>query len=111
VSGFIPESGTASLGDQLGPSGKGDRWFKASQKVGCGGRDVANEKVLECMRSKSWKTVADAIKPEGAAASMGGMGDFGPSPDGKIVFSDYKARAAAGDFIKKVCFITTSEGY
>ena len=100
VSAFIPESGTASAGGALG--GSGGRWFKASQKIGCGGSEAGNDKVLECMRSKPWKAVADAIKPEGAAASMGGMGDFGPAPDGKVVFSDYKARAAAGNFIKKV---------
>jgi hypothetical protein len=100
VSAFIPESGTASAGGALG--GKGDRWFKASQKIGCGGADAGNDKVIACMRSKPWKAVAEAIKPEGAAASMGGMGDFGPIPDGKVVFNDYKARAAAGNFIKKV---------
>jgi cholinesterase len=109
VSAFIPESGTASAGEALGDSSKGERWFKASQKLGCGGREAGNEKVLDCMRSKPWKAVADAIKPEGSAASMGGIGDFGPAPDGKVVFSDYKARAAAGNFIKRVSFITAEE--
>jgi hypothetical protein len=103
VSAFIPESGTASAGGALAPAG--DRWFKTTQKMGCGSREAGNDKVLECMRGKPWKAVLDAIKPEGAAASMGGMGDFGPAPDGKVVFSDYKARAAAGNFIKKVCFV------
>jgi cholinesterase len=102
VSGFIPESGTASVGGISGNSDRSGRWYKASQKAGCGGRDAGAEKVLDCMRSKPWKVVLDAIKPEGAAASLGGMGDFGPMADGKIVFSDYKARAAAGNFIKKV---------
>jgi hypothetical protein len=29
-------------------------------------------------------------------------GDFGPIPDGKVVMEDYAARAAAGNFIKRV---------
>lgn len=103
VNAFIPESGTASLGDALGGN-KADKsagWYKASQKVGCGGAE-AGEKTVDCMRSKPWNEVLQAIKPEGSQAALGGMGDFGPMADGKVVFSDYKARAVAGNFIKRV---------
>jgi carboxylesterase type B len=99
VNAFIPESGTASLS----PGGAGDKsanWFKASQRLGCGGTE-AGEKALDCMRTKPWKDVLKAIKPEGATADLGGMGDFGPIADNKVVFSDYKARNAAGNFIKR----------
>jgi len=70
------------------------------KKVGCGGAE-AGVTTVDCMRSKPWKDVLAAIKPEGSQASLGGMGDFGPIPDGKVVFNDYKARAAAGNFIKR----------
>lgn len=107
VNAFIPESGTAALGDALGGN-KADKnagWYKASQKAGCGGAE-SGEKTVECMRKKPWSEVLGAIKPEGSQAALGGMGDFGPSPDGKVVFNDYKARAAAGNFIKRVSYST-----
>jgi cholinesterase len=103
VNAFIPESGTSALGETLGGN-KADKsagWYKASQKVGCGGAE-AGEKTVDCMRSKPWNEVLRAIKPEGPQAALGGMGDFGPMADGKVVFNDYKARAAAGNFIKRV---------
>jgi len=99
VNAFIPESGTASLSSSP-VSNQSAKWFKASQAVGCGGAE-AGEKTLDCMRSKPWKQLLNAIKPEGAAAKLGGMGEFGPMADGKVVFSDYSARAAAGNFIKR----------
>lgn len=105
VNAFIPESGTVSLGGALGAS-KADKsagWYKASQSAGCGGVE-AGEKTVDCMRKKPWNEVLEAIKPKGAQASLGGMGDFGPTPDGKVVFNDYKARAAAGNFIKRVSY-------
>lgn len=103
VNAFISESGTASTGDMLSRN-KADKnagWYKASQKLGCGGAEAA-EKTVGCMRSKPWNQVLGAIKPQGSQASLGGMGDFAPSPDGKVVFNDYKARADAGNFIKRV---------
>ncbi|TID22676.1 hypothetical protein E2P81_ATG01804 [Venturia nashicola] len=99
VNAFVPESGTASLGGSLGGN-KTAGWYKASQKLGCGGAE-AGEKTVGCMRTKPWTEVLGSIKPQGSQASLGGMGDFGPTPDGKVVFDDYKARAAAGNFIKR----------
>jgi carboxylesterase type B len=61
------------------------------------------------MRTKSWKDVLAAIKPEGAAAGLGGMGDFGPIADNKVVFSDYKARSAAGNFIKRPMLVGNND--
>jgi cholinesterase len=101
VNAFIPESGTVSISASDPNADTTIRWYKTSQKLGCGGKE-AGEKTVDCMRAKPWKAVLDAIKPEGAQASaLGGMGDFGPQADGKVVFRDYKARAAAGNFIKR----------
>ncbi|KAF2422167.1 alpha/beta-hydrolase, partial [Tothia fuscella] len=103
VNAFIAESGTTSLIDALGANGnKTAGWFRASEKAGCGGAsNTTADASIKCMRAKPWKDVLNAIKPAGAGASLGGMGDFGPSPDGKVVFNDYKARTAAGNFIKR----------
>jgi hypothetical protein len=54
-------------------------WFKASAKAGCGGANTTAEASISCMRSKSWQDVMLAIKPPGGTASLGGMGDYGPS--------------------------------
>jgi cholinesterase len=101
VNAFIPESGTAALGDQLGGGDRAGKWYAASKKLGCGGAE-AGEKTIECVKSKSWQDLLKATKPEGSAAALGGMGQFGPAPDDEVVFKDYKQRAAAGNFIKRV---------
>jgi carboxylesterase type B len=98
---FIAESGTVFMSSSDPASDKTLKWYKASQNLGCGGRE-AGGKTVDCMRSKPWKAVIEAIKPTSTqGAALGGMGDFGPHADGKVVFSDYKVRAAAGNFIKR----------
>ncbi|KAF2402642.1 alpha/beta-hydrolase [Trichodelitschia bisporula] len=95
VKGFIPESGTASLG---GAKDNLDAWYKATTKLGCGGKE-AGAKTVDCARGKSMKEVLDAIKPEGVVPALD-TSDFQPIADGKVVFPDYPARRAAGSFIK-----------
>lgn len=104
VSGFIPQSGSASMRS----SGPGDpataaanQWSALSDKLGCGTVTVQDvEKTLSCMKSKSLAAVMDATAP----AKGGGksLGSFGPKPDGKTVFADVTERGNAGKFIKAV---------
>lgn len=77
------------------------KWFEASQNSGCGGANTTAEATVQCMRKVPFKKLLAAIKPQGAGANLGGMGDYGPMVDGKVVFGDYSARAAAGNFIKR----------
>jgi carboxylesterase type B len=105
VYGFIPESGSAAIGSNSTNSSA--NWFSASKALNCGGEE-AGEKTVECMRTKDIKSILAAIKAIGG----GGMGAFGPRADGKVVFSDYAARRAAGNFIKAPVLIgnTDDEG-
>jgi cholinesterase len=51
------------------------RWFKVSEKAGCGGvANTSGEASLECMRGKPWKDIMAAIKPAGITTSAGGLG-------------------------------------
>jgi hypothetical protein len=95
VAGYISSSGSTT--DKSVTSVNGTGWWSASSKLGCGSIE-AGAKSLECMKTKS----VDAI----LAATKSGprVGAFGPSPDGKVVFADYNARRARGDFVKRVSF-------
>jgi hypothetical protein len=104
VTGFIPESGSASNRASGNPS---KPWYDASQKLGCGGA-ADGEKTLQCMRNKTTEQVLNAIKPPGGVPALGASG-FSPSPDGKIVFSDYAARRAAGKFVKKPMLVGNND--
>jgi cholinesterase len=73
-------------------------WYNGSQKLGCGDSSTA-EKTFDCMQSKTAEEIT---------ASISG-GSFIPVADGKIVFSDYAARTAAGNFIQKPTLIGNTE--
>jgi carboxylesterase type B len=95
---FIPQSGTTSL--MPGNSKNiAQAWYGGSQKLGCGDAS-ASEKTFDCMRSKSSEEIRSSIS---------GGSTFIPSADGKIVFSDYAARTAAGNFIQKPTLIGNTE--
>jgi cholinesterase len=97
VTGFIAESGSAAntAGSAQNLSAG---WYMASQKLGCGGVE-AGQKTLACMQSKPWRSIMDSIEKRGVTPNMG-AGGFGPTVDNKLVFSDYAARKASGNFIK-----------
>ena len=99
VQGFIAESGTANVRAGANSSAP---WFRASEKLGCGGASEG-AKAVECMRTKSFGDILDAIKPAGSVPALSG-GEFAPVVDGKVVFGDYPARRATGKFILKVCY-------
>lgn len=93
VAGYISSSGSTT--DRSVTSVNGTGWWSASLKLECGGFE-AGAKSLECMKTKS----VDAILTATKAGPR--VGAFGPSPDGKVVFADYNARRAKGDFVKRV---------
>ena len=60
------------------------------------------------MRKKSFEEILGAtILPPGLGSVFG---QFGPTVDNEVVFDDYKARAAAGKFIRKP-YLTGSNDY
>ncbi|KAF2432318.1 alpha/beta-hydrolase [Tothia fuscella] len=95
VHGLIAESGTAS-----NPSGPPQNysasWWESSRSLGCGGIE-AGEATLACVRSKTWQLVTDIVPRRGVTANLG-AGNFGPTIDDKVVFSDYNKRRAYGAF-------------
>jgi cholinesterase len=97
VTGFIPQSGSVSAGRRMGPAGNSSDpyadWYKLSEALGCGGA-AAGEQTLACMRGKPASEIMGRVNA--------GKTGFGPMPDNRVVFSDYKARSEAGNFIKKV---------
>lgn len=86
VNGFISQSGTYQLSDLIEFIGTIDngknhtaRWFRVSEKANCGGAGNTTVDVsLDCMRSKSWKDILKATKPEGVTSSAGGLGKTQP---------------------------------
>jgi cholinesterase len=95
VNGFIAQSGTVSGSRAMGRDQAADFncWYKLSKQLGCGGAD-AGATTVDCVRSKSQEDVAKAASSQRLS--------FGPRADGKVVFSDNKARGEAGNFIKRV---------
>jgi cholinesterase len=69
-------------------------WYTITEKLGCGGAE-AGEKTVECMRAKPGAEIMKTVNA--------GKSGFGPMPDERVVFSDNKKRAEAGNFIKRVC--------
>jgi carboxylesterase type B len=54
------------------------------------------------MRNQTTQSLLGAIAVANPLQAV--LGNFGPSADNKVVFSDYKARAAEGRFIKRPYF-------
>ena len=54
------------------------------------------------MRTKSFQKILNATASPPGLASL--LGEFGPTADNKIVFSNYTARAAAGQFTRRPYF-------
>jgi cholinesterase len=98
VNGFIAQSGTAFLGKKHMPNNPS--WFQVSKNAGCGGAE-AGENTVKCMQRLPANIVMKAMG-EGISGIGTAMSSFGPTVDEKVVFSNYKSRAAAGLFIQKV---------
>jgi cholinesterase len=102
VNAFILESGTVtSFSDPVTPNNL-QAWFNASKQLGCGDASVGAEKSIACMRNQTTQSLLGAIAIANPLQAI--LGNFGPTADNKVVFSDYKARAAKGQFIKRPYF-------
>jgi len=100
VDSFILQSGTATAfnitqRDNLAA------WWLTSAHVGCGAQGTVElDASLSCMRSKSFTDVLAAIALVPQTSII--LGDFSPTIDETLVFSDYEARSLAGNFIQAV---------
>ncbi|KAF2499004.1 alpha/beta-hydrolase [Lophium mytilinum] len=95
VNAFIMESGTTEVVVPLNASTGAEQWFNVSASLGCGGADTEEAQVLACMRQVNSSALASSL----------GSNSFSPTIDNTLVFDNYTARAAAGDFIKKPLLI------
>ncbi|KAK8029328.1 hypothetical protein PG991_006384 [Apiospora marii] len=99
VSGLISHSGNALSFPLNEPSRQVSNWHSVSQSLGCG----ADEKSLECMRTKDWADILKATSQVPPAASdnpVRSTPPFYPQADGKLVFSDYEKRSRDGNFAR-----------
>ncbi|KAK8869028.1 Para-nitrobenzyl esterase [Apiospora arundinis] len=99
VSGLISHSGNAFSFPMNEPSRQASNWHNVSQALGCG----ADEKSLECMRSKNWTDILKAASQVPAAASDSPVRStpaFYPQVDEELVFSDYDRRSKDGLFAR-----------
>lgn len=98
VKGLVAQSGTALIGENNPQNlSSTSAWFNLTSAVGCGGEEVGNGTVV-CMRKKSAEELINAYGKTMTSA----IGGFGPIADGKLVFSDVRERARAGNFAKLV---------
>lgn len=81
-----------------------DSWYTVSEAMGCG-TSGSGEQSVACMRTKNFKDILQTVWNVGASENLlaGFRISFGPYIDNYTVFSDYDTRAAAGNFIHKVC--------
>jgi cholinesterase len=96
---MIAQSGTAVSFFNPPPPSNSEAWYNASRNLGCGDTSVGAEASLACIRTKGTKELLDATSSQDPIQSV--LGNFGPTADEKIVFSDYDDRGSSGDFIQK----------
>jgi cholinesterase len=100
INGIIAQSGTASNRPAgVGGASANAAWYKTSQALGCGGAE-AGVKTVDCMRKIP---AADIQKKLDTMMTGPGISPFGPTADGKTIFTDVSTRGAAGSLIKVVC--------
>ena len=102
VKGLIMDSGTAFLsGGSLPGDGTGKNFTYVASQLGCAGLASQPAKQLDCMRRVDFRTIESFVanySDSGAAPAL----LFRPSPDEKVVFSNYTERALAGKQAKIV---------
>ncbi|KAF2654849.1 alpha/beta-hydrolase [Lophiostoma macrostomum CBS 122681] len=105
VSGLIMESGTALL-----PFGEGNEQHSnftfVAENLGCGNLSAQGE--LACMRNISWTDIISFIKTYSDAATTPPL-IFLYVVDNSTFFSNYTARALAGNFTKKPAITGTNK--
>jgi hypothetical protein len=99
-------SGTATAISAGAPTQK--TFFDLSEKIGCGGRQEG-AKIIECMRQIPAKAILKGIEGLSPVGPIGAILLFMPVRDEKTVFSDYAARGAAGNFIKRPVLVGNTD--
>lgn len=94
AAGLIMESGTTSIGIYPAET-TAENWYTVTSALGCGDNTTVPATQMACMRTKPTASISGAIplvnQPYGSAF-------FWPTVDEELVFSDYPARLAAGNF-------------
>jgi carboxylesterase type B len=96
---FIQQSGVAQAFKDPAPPNNLGAWYNASMSLGCGGPRNGIRSSLACMRTVPTAALLRAIFIANPLLAL--LGIFGPTADGRTVFSDYSARGAAGAFARK----------
>jgi cholinesterase len=99
VSSMIAESGSVSSFADPQPKNNVKFWDIAAKTLKCPTATDNAKSSVECIRGKNTEEVLEAAKTENPL--QGVLGHFGPTVDNKVVFGDYAARSAAGNFIQK----------
>ena len=100
VGSFIFQSGTAQAFNSTQPDNLA-AWWPTSAYVGCGAQGTVELAAsLSCMRTKSFTDILAGIATLPSTSKI--LGDFSPTVDETLVFSDYEARSLAGNFIQAV---------
>lgn len=101
VAGTIMHSGNAFAFATRQLSDAANAWYTASTAVGCGNSTTSTaDAVLACMRSSNttFTALENAANTQTGLGSL--LGSYGPTVDEKVVFSNYRALGAAGNFTK-----------
>lgn len=97
VAGMIAQSGGVGLGAGSATGGGAANstagWDQVAAAAGCPTTAQAAGLSLACMRSRPFQNISASMAQTRV--------QFGPTPDGKVIFTDYAARTAAGNFIQK----------
>ena len=99
VTGLIMDSGTALHPTLLTNDPTHTNFTFVAGQLGCGGLNAGAE--LNCMRNVSFNEIESFLKnynENGIAPSL----NFSPVPDDVVTFSNYTARALAGNYTKLV---------
>jgi carboxylesterase type B len=107
AAGFIPESGTVLSFGQSTVNQSAAAWYNVTATLGCGDASSDAASVLSCMRTKNYTQILNAIPAQSGLNSI--IGDFGPTIDETVIFSDYPARSAAGNVAKKPLLIGNTD--
>ncbi|KAI9781661.1 MAG: hypothetical protein M1839_005878 [Geoglossum umbratile] len=107
VRAFVMQSGTATAFGITNHDNLAAWWFTSAQ-LGCGAQeDVALEASLSCVRGKPFTDVLAASRLAPSSSTF--LGNFPPTIDETLVFSDYDARSLAGNFIRAPVLIGNTD--
>ena len=92
--GFIAESGTVfSWGLPNAKAKAASAWFNVTATLGCGNASSDPTAVLSCMQKQTYTAILKAIPVSSGTSSI--LGNFGPTVDDTVIFSNYSQRTPA----------------